>query len=310
MVKIEIVLLIYQENVLKPIITFFSLYLIVISLNGELLSQCSDAGICILGKKHGEINRNLNSMISLSYVFGSSGTSDIDKNNITYNSVKFGGEFQVFRASRIGFSIPYSYNSGSLGTASGIGDFSLYWTFSFPVKHEQSVSLQVGAKISAGKVNTTDSLPQSYMPGLGTNDLLFSAGYWTKYFSVSAGYQKTFGRSANDVTRLKRGDDLMFRAAYFQSFSKLRVKAEILTILRLQESSIQDPFGLTESFINVDGSNEPQVNLIGEVTYSVSPDFELTGTAALPLLKRDYNLDGLRRSFTISAGAAYLFSLE
>jgi hypothetical protein len=295
---------------MKPIITFFCLYLVVISLSSKLFSQCSDAGICILGKKHGEITRNLNSMLSLSYVLGTSGTSSIDNDNITYNSVKFGGEFQVFKASRIGFSIPYSYNSGSLGSASGIGDFSLYWTFSIPIKHEHSLSLQLGAKLSAGKVNTTDSLPQSYMPGLGTNDLLFSAGYWTKYFSVSAGYQKTFGRSANDVTRLKRGDDFMFRAAYFQSFSKLRIKAEVLTILRLQESSIQDPLILTERFINVDGSNEPQVNLIGEVTYAISPNFEITGVAALPLLKRDYNLDGLRRSVTISAGAAYIFSLE
>lgn len=295
---------------MKPIITFFCLYFVIISSGGELLSQCSDAGICILGKKRSEITGNLNSMISLSYVYGTSGTSFIDNDKIIYNSVKFGGEFQVFKASRIGFSIPYSYNSGSLGSASGIGDFSLYWTFSIPLKHEHSLSLQLGAKLSAGKVNTSDSLPQSYMPGLGTNDLLFSAGYWTKYFSVSAGYQKAFGRSANDVTRLKRGDDIMFRAAYFQTFNKLRVKAEVLTILRIQESSIQNQLSLTESFVNIDGSNEPQVNLIGEVTYAVLPDFELTGVAALPLLKRDYNLDGLRRSVTISAGAAYIFSLE
>jgi len=90
-------------------------------------------------------------------------------------------------------------------------------------------------------------------------------------------------------------------------FNKLKVKAEVLTILRIQELSIQNPLSLSESFIDIDGNNETQVNLLGEVTYSASKNFELTGTAAIPHLKRDYNLDGLRRSITLSAGAAYMF---
>jgi hypothetical protein len=287
----------------------FSIFLIM-SFAGGLYAQCSDAGICILGKKHESSMETHNSFLSLSYNLGGSGTSVKDGDKITYNSVKFGGEIQVFRAARIGFGIPYSFNNGSLGSASGIGDFTLYWTYNLPLTHTHSINFQLGAKLSTGKTNTVDSLPQSYMPGLGTNDLLISASYSAKYFGVSVGYQKPFGRSDNDVTRLKRGDDLLFRAGYFQEFNKLSVKAEVLTILRLQESSIQDPLVLNESFVTKDGSNETQVNLLGEVSYAASDELVLTGNAALPLLSRDYNLDGLRRSFTFSAGVTYVFSLE
>lgn len=296
---------------MKPKLTHFLISLIFIALlTGDLFSQCSDAGICILGKRHEAAPEVQNSFLSLSYVLGNSGTSALDGDEITYNSFRFGGEFQVFRAARFGFNIPYSYNIGTLGTASGVGDLSIYWAYNLPITHNNSIDFQLGAKLSTGKTNTTDSLPQSYVPGLGTNDLLISAGYSTGYFGVSVGYQKPFGRSDNDVTRLKRGDDLMFRAAYFQEFNKLGVKAEVITILRLQESSIQDPLSMTESFVTIDGSNETQVNLLGEVSYTASDDLVLTGNAALPLLKRDFNYDGLRRSFTFSAGVAYIFSLK
>jgi hypothetical protein len=296
---------------MKITITRFilSLFLIAFFAN-NLFSQCSDAGICILGKKHESSMETHNSFLSLSYNLGSSGTSVDDNDNITYNSVKLGGELQVFRASRIGFGIPYSFNTGGLGSVSGVGDLSIYWTYNLPIKHNHSINFQLGAKLSTGKTNSVDSLPQSYMPGLGTNDLLISAGYMTKNFGVSVGYQKPFGRSNNDVTRLKRGDDLLFRAGYFQDFNKLSVKAEVLTILRLQESSIQDPLVLNESFVTIGGSNETQVNLLGEVSYAASDELVLTGNAALPLLSRDFNLDGLRRSFTFSAGVTYVFSLE
>jgi hypothetical protein len=284
--------------------------LVCFSLTGiDTYSQCSDAGICVLGKKHnGEIH-SFNSQFSLSYVFGRSGKSTIDDDDIIYNSLKLGGEFEVFKSLNFGFSMPYAFNSGDLGSVSGIGDLSLYWTYTIPV-NKHTLSFQLGGKLATGKVNTSDSLPQAYMTGLGTNDLLIGAGFSTRNFSISAAYQKPFGRSANYITRLKRGDDVLLRAGYYETFSKVRIKVEALTILRIQQSSIQDPGALNEYFTDIDGSNEPQVNLLGEVSYSVSNNVELTGLAAIPLLKRDYNLDGLRRSLSLSAGVTYRFSFE
>lgn len=291
------------------ILIFLSFFAFLSLTGGESFSQCSDAGICVLGKKHDSKTQNFNSQFSLSYVFGRSGKSTFDNDDVIYNSVKFGGEFEVFNALRFGFGLPYSFNSGELGSASGIGDLSLYWTYSIPIK-KYTLSFQLGGKLATGKVNTSDSLPQAYMPGLGTNDLLIGAGISARNFSFSAAYQKPFGRSANYITRLKRGDDFLFRAGYYEVFNKVKVRAEVLTILRIQESSVQDPIALNEYFTDIDGSNEPQVNLLGEVSYSVSKNVELTGLAAIPLLKRDYNIDGLRRSISLSAGVTYRFSFE
>ncbi len=291
------------------IIIFLSVLAYFNLMSRDTYSQCSDAGICVLGKKYNGSMTSFNSQFSLSYIFGRSGKSTDADDDIIYNAVKLGGEFEVFKPLRFGFSLPYSFNTGDPGSASGIGDLTLYWTYTIPVS-KYLLSFQLGGKLATGKVNTNDSLPQAYMPGLGTNDLLISAGISIRNFSFSVAYQKSFGRSANYITRLKRGDDVLFRAGYHEVFNKVRVKAEVLTILRIQESSVQDPIAYNEYFTDIDGSNEPQVNLLGEVTYSVSKNFELTGMAAVPLLKRDYNLDGLRRSISLSAGVTYMFSFE
>jgi hypothetical protein len=148
------------------------------------------------------------------------------------------------------------------------------------------------------------------MPGLGTNDLLLGAAYTYSNYYFGIGYQKPFGRSGNFVTRLKRGDDVLVRAGFFEQFKKLGVKAEILTIIKIQPNSVIDPVGTGENFVEIDGSNEPQVNLLATVTYRASKEIGLTGQAAIPFLKRDYNLDGLKRAFSIAGSVSYFFNLD
>ena len=81
----------------------------------------------------------------------------------------------------------------------------------------------------------------------------------------------------------------------------------MLTILRLQASSVRDALGTGESFITVDGSNEAQVNLVGTVSYRASDEITITGLAAIPFLKRNYNFDGLKRTLTFSGAVSYNF---
>jgi hypothetical protein len=295
------------------LILFFALILILASLHVNSFSQCSDAGVCILGKRVCEVIKLKNSFVSVAYSFGKSGTGQpgaYGDDNISYNSFKFEGEVEALKTSKVGFSIPYSFQSGPLGSASGIGDLIVYWTYLVPLKRKGTMGIMIGSKFATGNTNSDDSLPQSYMNGLGSNDLLLGVSYNYENINAAIAYQKPFGRSANYITRLKRGDDLLIRAGYNQTIDKLNVQAEVLTVLRLQESSIQDPLSTSDDFINIDGSNEVQVNLIGQATYSLSQSFDVWGIIAIPLLKRDYNLDGLRRSFTISASVAYLFNLE
>ncbi len=294
---------------------FIYIIIIVILLSPVQLtfSQCSDAGICTLGKKQKlEIKEKLNS-ISLGYRFGSSGKDpDINgaTNDLIFNSVIFDADLYVSPKSRLSLSIPYTIIEGPLGNNHGVGDLTILYNHTFVIKKKHNLTISIGGKATLGEVNSNDSLPQRYMPGLGTNDLIAGATYSIHGYSVSVAYQKPFGRSANFVTRLKRGDDFLFRTGYFQQFNKMNIKAEILTILRIQKSSIlafADSTG--ETFIDVQGSNEPQVNLLLSVGYNINDNFSITGDAAVPLLKRDYNYDGLKRTFTAGISLSYLFKL-
>src|SRR3990172_6676497 len=288
-------------------------FVILLSPVQCIFSQCSDAGICILGKtQKSETKENLNS-VSLGYRFGSSGKDpDINGsiNDLIFNSVVFDADLYVSPKSRLNMSIPYNIIKGPLGTNRGVGDLTILYNHTFIIKKKHNLTMSIGGKATLGEVNTNDSLPRQYMPGLGTNDLIAGATYSIHGYSVSAAYQNPFGRSANFVTRLKRGDDFLFRAGYFQQFNKLNIKAEILTILRIQKSSIlafADSSG--ETYIDVEGSNEPQVNLLLSVGYNISGNFSITGEAAIPFLKRDYNYDGLKRIFTAGFSLSYLFKL-
>lgn len=288
-------------------------FLLLILACQDILSQCSDAGVCIVGRNSARTIEEYNSFASLSYIYGRSGTGQrgaYGDDDINYHAFKLEGEIEAFEKSRIGFSLPYSVQSGPLGTAHGLGDLSLYWQYLMPFQRKGVICIIIGGKFASGNVNTNDLLPQSYQSGLGTNDLLLGIAYTYESFILGAVYQNPFGRSENYITGLKRGDDLLLRAGYDQTFKKLNVKAEMLAILRLQESSVQNPLSVSEDFINIDGSNEVQINLTGQATYKLTGNIYLQGMAAIPLLKRDYNFDGLRRSFTVSASAMYLFNLE
>lgn len=294
-------------------IKHFLLIVILFSLTQFLYSQCSDAGVCILGKKHKtDVKEQLN-IVTLGYKFGTSGKDpDIngELNDLNFNSIILDAGLAVSPSARLQINVPFVFINGPLGSNSGVGDFSFLYSQSFVIKKKHNLTFSIGGKAALGDVNTTDSLPQRYMTGLGTNDLIAGATYSYSAYSVSAAYQKPFGRSANFVTRLKRGDDFFFRAAYSQQIDKLSINVELLTIIRIQESSILASADSTgETFVDVDGSNEPQVNLMASAVYFVSDKFILTIDAAVPFLKRDYNYDGLKRTFTTGLAFGYLFKL-
>lgn len=276
-------------------------------------SQCSDAGVCVLGRESKTGLKEQLSTISLGYKFGTSGKdADIngDPNDLTFNSAVLDADFSVSPVSRLNINIPFVFIRGPLGSNSGIGDMIVLYNHIFIIKKKYDLTISVGGKAMVGNVNTEDSLPQKYMTGLGTNELIAGASFSHLSYSVSAAYQKPFGRSANYVTRLKRGDDFFFRAGYRQLFGKVNINAELLTIIRIQESSILASVdSLGEHYTDVEGSNEPQVNFLLSVGYNVSEKIILTIDAAIPFLKRDYNIDGLKRTFTAGLLAGLLLKL-
>ena len=63
----------------------------------------------------------------------------------------------------------------------------------------------------------------------------------------------------------------------------------------------------TESFVDVDGSDQTQLNIGLGFNTKISNRVKVDVYGAMPLLKRDNNIDGLKRAFTLSVGVGYLF---
>jgi hypothetical protein len=287
--------------------SFFTALVFVFICSGYLFAQCSDAGICIMGARNPEVlSKDLPDKISLGYSLGFSGKSGGD---FTYNKLTMHADFKIYKFSRIEFSLPFSVNTGPLATEKGFGDMMLLLTQYVPFPAIGTLGISLGAKFSSGSADI-DGLPQAYQPALGTNDLLFGVGSNIGLVNFYLGYQKSFDRSNNQFSRLKRGDEMMLRFGYTIPVNKTTVQAEIIGIKQLQVSNIKVAGSDPEVFIDIGGSNEAQVNLIARVTHMFKDYLRFETYAALPLLKKDYNLDGLTRTFSISVSMAYLFYLK
>jgi len=253
-------------------------------------SQCSDAGVCAIGSMRSALHHE----IGVSYIYGKSKSDD----GLTFNTVQLGAMVHVLYDSRVSIALPWTKVNGPSGSASGIGDLSIFLN-QIVVSDEAGVfSLQIGAKLATGSSNS-GNLPQAYQPGLGTNDLILGASYEADPWLFALGYQFSRDRSNNTATQLKRGDDLLLRAGYRHEFEEFTATAEVLAINRLQLSSIVVPG--SSVFVEVPGSDQFQVNIMGRISYPLG-SYSVQGLVAFPILNRKVNVDGLTRSFTFSVG--------
>ena len=268
---------------------------LLVAAPSSCYAQCSDAGVCVIGKEHD----NSGHSFGLSYNYGSSGKDS----TIMIHAIRLEGALHIFENSDVYVGIPYSSQSGSAGSASGVGDLTIVWN-QILFRGKGTLRVQGGVKLATGEVNA-NNLPQAYQSGLGTNDFLFGASYEIDELSIAAAYQISMGRSANRITRLKRGDDLMVRAGYMHRKESWTLGGEVLAIKRLQQSSVligTQP----ETFGELPNSNQLQLNLLGRVSYSLDEHYVLQTEAAIALLKRNTNVDGLKRAFTLSLGLSYM----
>src|SRR5690349_6151720 len=195
---------------MKYLTTVFTMLFISVSV----YSQCSDAGICTLGKHYLKEHKPNTGSVSIGYIYGTSGTDpDVNGslNNLSYGTVKLEADINVLKNTRLNIGFPYTFVTGPLGDNNGAGDLTLAFTRSFKIENIHTLSFSLGGRLATGNVNSSDSLSQRYMPGLGTNDLIIGASYEYQNYYFGIGYQKPFGRSRNYITRLKRGDDVLVR---------------------------------------------------------------------------------------------------
>lgn len=305
----------FKKNISMKTIFIFLLSII---FSQTLFAQCSDAGICIIGKKPGYgLTKNTGSF-SIGSIFGATGKPF----DIKIHTFRIEGDVEFSKVHRVGVSIPFGIYSGKGLSNSGIGDLSIVYSYHMQLQKTVGLTFSLGGKFATGKFNSVDSLSLAYQPGLGTNDLLVGAGLKYKNYNFAVGYQHPFGRSKNYSlinSQLKRGDDIFLRAGINETFNKINLKAEILAIKRLGKSNIfvdtaaasnaDDEGGTTVGYFReVDGSAETQINILGTFTYNASKSVDIQMQIAKSMLQRDFNLDGLKRNFTIGLSLIYNFS--
>lgn len=262
--------------------------------SSPLFAQCSDAGICSIGGQSSSVTHT----IGIGYAYGRSTSAD----DLTFHSIGLEGIFQLQQDTRLSVTLPWSGQSGPLGSTSGIGDLIVVLDHRIHDDLPGQLNVQVGGKFATGAVNGSN-LPQSYQSGLGTNDLLLGFSYALDSWSGSVGYQYSRGRSENRITRLKRGDDLLVRFGYTTDVHTTTAAFEILAIKRLEESSV---FGFTtqsgEVFVAVPKSDQLQINFLGRFSVPLQEGTSLHSLLAFPFLNREVNVDGLTRALTLSLG--------
>jgi len=262
----------------------------------ENYAQCSDAGICQIGGHSMDDEGKSLFDISTSYKFGYSGKED----DVQFHSLQLSGNYNLSDNSSILFAFPYNIQSGPYGDVSGIGDLILSLNQKLFSDEASSFDASVGVKLATGNDNK-DNLPQVYQSGLGSNDILFALNYTYDNISVGAGYQLA-GKRNNNIYRLERGDDLLLRAAYNFQTDNFNITPQILFIKRLAKSSIIDTNSIQETFVEVDGSDQAQLNLLVLVNYQINENYSLFFDFAVPFIKREVNVDGLTRAFSAAVG--------
>ena len=282
----------------KLIVLIFTL-LILINYSVIINAQCSDAGICSIGGHSMEKESKSIFDISVAYKFGASGKDD----DVQFHALQLNGSYNVFDNSSVQFALPFNIQSGPLGDVNGIGDMILSWKQKLYSDESSSFDASLGVKLATGDDNK-DNLPQVYQSGLGANDILFAVNYSYDKFSVGAGYQLAGGRNEN-YYRLERGDDLILRAGYQLYFDQISITPQILFIKRLAKSSILDTTTTQEAFVEVENSDQTQLNLLVLTNYQVSNKYSLFFDFAVPFIKREVNVDGLTRAFSASVGIKF-----
>ena len=272
------------------------LVLIIILYFVNLLNaQCSDAGVCSIGDAF-TINSSEEIIFNVGYNYGiGSPVEDVD-----FHSLFIKGDIPISKTGRllVRWNL-FNKQVGPLGTVTGIGDLFIIYSQQFWQDNNHTFNLSGGVKLATGNPNADPTLPQVYQPGLGTNDLLLGINYRFDSWRFQLGYQYVQRiRNANAVNQLKRGDDVYGELNYMLA----DVLAggfifKLMAIKRLQESEISDGNG---GFITVPGSAQAQVNVAVNYTYSFVNGYALSTEAALPLLKREANVDGLTRYFTFA----------
>jgi hypothetical protein len=128
-----------------------------------------------------------------------------------------------------------------------------------------------------------------------------------KSLYLGVGYQIAGERNNNAITRLERGDDFLLRGGYKFFVNDFTFDPQLLLIKRLGKSSVLDPGSSSseDEFVDVEGSDQLQINFLLNSQYALSDQSSLFFEFAFPFLKREVNVDGLTRAYTVALGVNF-----
>ena len=289
---------------MNKIITSLSLVFIFFYSAG-LYSQCSDAGICIIGSEHHK-SGSQKSSFNLEYSYGQSGNETYDEYEYTVHEFKLGGNFVFSKTFSLTAVLPFMsvvYNSSHVLSRNGIADATVLANYNIPAGKLKNFTLMGGLKLATSGLEHEKF---GYFNALGSNDIILGADFNYSFLNLSAGFQIPFSNYEDDGFKFKRGPDFMFRAGYLRKADDLLIKFEVLGIKRLVKSEYSSS---NHTSSEIKDSDFFQLNILGGLMYNFSKDLSGGLSLYLPMLKRDDNSDGTKRSFTVAAKFSYAFNL-
>lgn len=301
----------------SKVLAIFALFLIFSKQTNA--QGCSDAGLCSIGPMksseffdetptHGELR------FRPSYGLGEKAVSII--------SMQLEGDYNIKDLVYFQFQLPYTFTTGQLGNANGLGDLTL--SLSVPVFRNEKVTTTLfgGTKLPFQDGNAMyngEPLPMVYQPSLGTYDVLGGIAVTVDQLLFSVGYQQpltqnenTYVETGNDpdneywtTNGYERQADMAIRAEYNKSTSKkLNWKAGLLGIVHMGEDSYLDPEDNTRK--NIDGSSGLTLNITGGISKSWGK-YTLGTDLGFPVMARKARPDGLTRSFVLGFYGGWKF---
>ncbi len=297
--------MLYLNNIytFMKIITAITLIILSIFIN-NVYSQCSDAGVCIVGERHNTDEKSYNtSSLSLQYSLGFSGTPE----DITYHALKLGSDIVITKEFSLGIVVPFYaqvYKTANTFSNGGIGDAFVIGNYSIQTGKKQNLLLQGGFKINTSSINKYEF---TYTNAQGTNDLILGGVYSISLFNFSGGIQVPLTNYKDDDFEFKRGADLMLKGGIKHNIDKFALSFDVLGIKRLSKSEVtsSDFFTATSVTTTIDKSDFLQINLIGGAAYNISTDLVLDLNIAVPVIKREEDSDGTKRVFSANLGVRF-----
>lgn len=299
------------------------LFFVALCLPRLLAAQgCSDAGICTApGQTDAPADGATDSLRR--NVIRVTGSWGLGEQGVSVFQVVPEAEFMLVKNIRFQVKAPYSYATGNLGTAQGMGDITAGFSWTKNIRKNTMLRFSVLTKLATGKTDRSMNLlplPMPYQPGLGTTDLIGAVAFNYKTWQFSGAYQHVLRHTNSNAflhnawplneeamlyfesARLRRGNDVLLRAAKNFTRNRFTFSPGMLLLYRLQEDEVNG--------VAVKGADGITLNATASFIYRMRDNSSLTLLAGSPLVVREARPDGLTRALVLNITYSYPFHIK